>query len=144
MRLALFLFIACGLCAKDAEWLQLRTPNFELITTAGEKRGREAIQFLETTHSFFETLFGIHTTPPLPTRVVLFRSESEYKQFNINESAAAYYVPGFCRDYIVMRPMGEDTNHIAVHEYTHRFIHQAGWRPPRSGSMKASPSFTRP
>jgi hypothetical protein len=45
-------FLDRSLAAAD-QWVKLATPNFELYTTAGEKKGREAILYFEQVRSFF-------------------------------------------------------------------------------------------
>ena len=48
----LFTLTHIPLAAAD-QWVKLATPHFELYTTAGEKKGREAILYFEQVRSFF-------------------------------------------------------------------------------------------
>ena len=51
-----------------------------------------------------------------PVRIVLFRSETQFKPYAPSEVAAAYYQPGRDRDYIVMGDSDPEHLHIAIHE----------------------------
>ena len=37
------------------QWLKIKSSNFELFTTAGEKKGREAILYFEQVRGLFST-----------------------------------------------------------------------------------------
>src|ERR1700680_2139358 len=97
----LFPFLRGPLGAAD-QWVKLVTPNFELYTSAGEKKGREAILYFEQVRSFFlEASISKHVSE-FPVRIVAFRGEKQYLPYRVNEFAFAYYVRGRNRDYIVM------------------------------------------
>jgi hypothetical protein len=54
LKLALLLTLDSAQAAFAAEqWLKINSSNFELFTTAGEKKGREAILYLEQVRSLF-------------------------------------------------------------------------------------------
>lgn len=81
MRLFISILLLAGsLVAKDPEWIRLKTPNFELYTTAGEKKGREAI-YLETIHGFYQNSFAKTAAPAVPTRVILFKKREAIPGF---------------------------------------------------------------
>ena len=107
-------------------WIKLETPHFELYTTAGEKKGREAILYFEQVRSFFLQASPAKHAPEFPVRIVAFRSESQYKPYRINESAVAYYAPGRNRDYIVMQDISSEHYPVAIHEYTHLIVKHVG------------------
>lgn len=120
---------AFPLIAAD-EWLKLKTPHFELLTTAGEKKGREAILYFEQVRSFFLQASPSKRVPEFPVRIVAFRSEKQYKPYRINESALAYYAPSQNRDYIVMQDISSEHYPVAIHEYTHLIIGHSGLHLP--------------
>ncbi len=111
-------------------WIKLETPHFELYTTAGEKKGREAILYFEQVRSFFLQASPAKHAPEFPVRIVAFRSESQYKPYRINESAVAYYAPGRNRDYIVMQDISSEHYPVAIHEYTHLIVKHVGLKLP--------------
>src|SRR5579871_5419769 len=110
-------FLETGADAAEA-WLKLGTPNFELYTTAGEKKGREAILYFEQVRSFFMEASQSKRAPSFPVRIIAFRGEKEYKPFRPNESAAAFYTGSHDRDYIVMEDISNEHYPVAIHEYT--------------------------
>src|SRR4030088_802862 len=92
------------------QWLKLTSAHFELYTTAGEKKGREAILYFEQVRDFFGKARGdAKPVTTVPVRIIAFRSDKEYKPYRINESAEAFYLDGYDRDYIVMRAITEES-----------------------------------
>ncbi len=112
------------------EWVRLTTPHFELLTTAGEKKGREAALYFEEVRSFFLQALTLRGAPDTPVRIVAFRSEKQYKPYRYNEAAFAYYTKTRMRDYIVMEDIAPEHYKIAIHEYTHLIIENAGLKLP--------------
>ena len=110
----------------EQEWVRVATPNFELYTSAGEKRARKTILYFETIRSFFLQVFKSKQGPQLPVRIIGFRSKKEYEPFKPNEFASAYYVPSRKRDYIVMSSLSSDRHMTAVHEYIHLLVRHSG------------------
>jgi tetratricopeptide (TPR) repeat protein len=112
------------------QWIRLKSSNFELFTTAGEKRAREAILQFEQVRSMFEKMSGSQIAPATPVRIIAFSSEKEFKPYATKEFSAAYYVGSRDRDYIVMRGITPENYPIAVHEYTHLIIKHSGMKLP--------------
>jgi hypothetical protein len=111
-------------------WTRLTSSNFELYTTAGEKKGREAILYFEQVRGVFNKLLKSGLRPGPPVRIIAFRSEKEYKPYRINEFATAYYHGGGAgREYIVMSNIGEESYPVAIHEFTHLIVQHAGGPP---------------
>src|SRR5712692_6176956 len=76
------------------QWLKLKSSHFELYTTAGEKKGREAILYFEQVRDFFSKALK-QSKPAAPVRIIAFSSEKEYKPFRPNEFASAFYLAGY-------------------------------------------------
>ena len=112
------------------QWIKLTTPHFELYTTAGEKKGREAILYFEQVRSFFLEASPSKRAPEVPVRIVAFRSESQYKPYRMNEGSLAFYASGRNRDYIVMQDISAEHYPAAIHEYTHLAVKHAGLKLP--------------
>jgi tetratricopeptide (TPR) repeat protein len=119
-----------GLLGAAEQWIKLETPHFELYTTAGEKKGREAILYFEQVRSFFLEASPSKHAPGFPVRIVAFRSEGQYKPYRMSESAFAYYAHGRNRDYIVMQDISSERYPAAIHEYTHLVVQHAGLKLP--------------
>lgn len=124
--------LLCGLeCASAApRWLKLNSANFELFTTAGERRGRDAILYFEQVRSFFLKATHSSGRSALPVRIVAFSSDKEYKPYRASEAAAAYAMSGHDRDYIVLSGTGSENYPVAVHEYVHLLMKPAGDKVP--------------
>lgn len=112
------------------QWIKLTTPHFELYTSAGEKKAREAILYFEQVRSFFLEAIPSKRVPEFPVRIVAFRSEKQFKLYRISEAAAAYYTQGRYRDYIVMEDISSEYYPTAIHEYTHLIVEHSGLKLP--------------
>jgi hypothetical protein len=119
----------CSVAAAE-QWIKLQTPHFELYTTAGEKKGREAILYFEQVRSFFLEASPSKRVPEFPVRIVAFRSERQYKPYRISEAALAYYSRSRSRDYIVMQDISSENYSVAIHEYTHLIVEHTGLKLP--------------
>jgi Flp pilus assembly protein TadD len=126
---ALLLASFSSLLAAD-EWVRLTTPHFELYTTAGEKRGREAILYFEEVRSFFTESSPSKKAPEFPVRIIAFKGEKPFKPYNLNDFATAYYAPSRSRDYIVMQDLEQEHFPVAIHEYMHLIVQHAGLKIP--------------
>jgi Flp pilus assembly protein TadD len=124
-----FVFLDPPLPAADP-WTKLQTPHFELYTTAGEKKAREAILYFEQVRSFFLQASPSKRVPEFPVRIVAFRSEKEYKPYRVNEAAFAYFTRDRNHDYIVMQSIASEHYPVAIHEYTHLIVEHAGLHLP--------------
>lgn len=116
--------------AASDPWIKLETPHFELYTTAGEKKGREAILYFEQVRTFFMEVTPSKRAPEFPVRIVAFRSENQYKPYRLSEAAFAYYMSGRTRDYIVLQDIASEHYPVAIHEYTHLIIEHAHLKLP--------------
>ena len=111
-------------------WTKVSTPNFELYTTAGERKGREAILYFEQVRSFFLKAAGSNHRSEFPVRIIAFRGEKQYQPYRVNEFATAYYHQSRNRDYIVMQDISSEHYPVAVHEYTHLVVRHTGLKLP--------------
>lgn len=117
--------------AKD-EWIQVRSKNFFLIGNAPEKDIRKVGTRLEQFRETFRLLFGkISLTSPIATNVVVFKSDSSYKNFKpkradgkVDTFVAGYFQSGDDVNYITLSTEGEDaqTFNIIFHEYVHFIV----------------------
>jgi tetratricopeptide (TPR) repeat protein len=124
------LLLARALPAAAGQWIKLTSANFELYTSAGEKKGREAILYFEQVRGFFlSALNRKEISMVVPVRIVAFSTEKEYQPYSMNEYAAAWYASDGPRDYIVMR-IGAESYPVAVHEFTHLIIRHSNAQPP--------------
>lgn len=132
LSLVLFLFIAVlPLQAKD-DWTQVKSRNFLLVGNASEKDIRKVATRLEQFRETFRVLFGgMKLVSPIPTNVVVFKSDSSYKNFkpkradgSLDTEVAGFFQPGEDVNYITLSLEGEDeeTFKTIFHEYVHFII----------------------
>ena len=129
-RLAGLIALFAGIASAADQWIRVTTPHFELLTTAGKKKAREAILYFEQVRSFFLQASPSKRVPEFPLRIIAFRGEKQYKPYRVNDFAAAYYTGSHDRDYIVMQDIQPEHYPIAIHEYTHLIIRHSGLNIP--------------
>jgi hypothetical protein len=119
-------FAAFPAAGSEARWLKVKSPNFELFATAGERSGREVARHFEQVRSFFLDAMGLGSKAGPPVRIVVFRSDKEFAPYAPNDFAAAFYHAAQDRDYIVMKSASSEMFPAAVHEYTHLLVKHSG------------------
>ena len=133
----LLLAIACSIVlpaaasAKD-EWIQVRSKNFFLIGNATEKDIRKTATKLEQFRETFRLLFkGAALSSPIPTNVVVFKSDSAFRPFKPKRAdgktdnfIAGFFQPGEDVNYITLSTEGPeaDTYGTIFHEYVHSIL----------------------
>lgn len=131
MNRILLCLIAAALPGFAAEpWLRLTTPDFELYTSAGEKKGRDTILHFEQVRAFFLKASPVKRTADFPVRLVQFGTQKEFDPFKINDSSIAYFTGTPSRDYIVMNDAANADGGVAIHEYFHLVVRHSGLRIP--------------
>jgi len=111
-----------ALSSAAPQWTYASSDHFEVYTTGGDRRAREALVSFERVHAFFTDYMGLSSAPGRPTRLIVFSSENEFKPYRANAVARAYYQPGPDRDYIVMSSYDDESQRVVVHEYVHLII----------------------
>jgi len=136
LRRAVWMAVFVWTCALTdplgaAQWIRMRSANFELLTSAGEKKGQSLVQYFEQVRRFF--VANMKTVDPSDSprvRIVVFDSKKEFTPFQINEFSPAFFTGGTQGDYIVMLGSAADSYPFAVHEYVHLLIRRSGFRAP--------------
>ena len=130
-------FLACALAllvigagpqtaqAKDT-WTTVHSKNFTLVGNASEKDIRQVANRLEQFRTVFGLLFpSIPLTSPVPTTVIVFKSDSAYKPFKVNPNVSGYFQPGDDVNYITLttEKASEDQPFRTIfHEYVHLLV----------------------
>ena len=131
MRLRLLILALCVPAAVGAsEWIRVVSPHFDLYTTAGEKKGREAVLYFEQVRELFTKMSTARRKDGSRVRIVAFSNAKDYQPFSPGESFTAFYLNAGDREYIVMSGIREENYPTAVHEYTHLWIRQADVQVP--------------
>jgi tetratricopeptide (TPR) repeat protein len=100
-----------------------------MYTSAGERAGRERILHFEQIRAFFVGALDFQASA-VPVRIVAFRSDREYRRFQPNEVARAFYLPVGDKDYIIIGQLGQADFPLAIHEYVHLVLRRSGLNPP--------------
>src|SRR6266550_4314945 len=67
--------------AGEPEWVEVKSPNFSVVTDAGEKRGREVAMRFEQMRAVFGALITkANVNLPVPLQIVAFRNTKEMRQ----------------------------------------------------------------
>src|SRR5215213_11425624 len=107
--------------AKD-NWVSVHTKNFFMVGNASEKEIRQVALKLEQFRTVFTKLFpNIRFNTPVPTTVVVFKSDSSFAPFKAAANSAGYFQAGPDVNYIALTTEvgGEDPFSVIFHEYTH-------------------------
>lgn len=119
--LRVFIVAVLSLSASAADkWLRVKSENFEILSTAGDRRAKEVLTDFERVYNFFEQSVQRSIKPDVPMRIIHFRNEKEYIPYRPSEVAAAFYMPGPDADYVVMHGSGD--SRIAIHEFVHLLV----------------------
>ena len=111
--------------AKDT-WVSVRTKNFLMLGNASEKDIRRVGLKLEQFREAFTNIFpNIRFSTPVPTTVIVFKSDSSYAPFKPGPNVAGYFQSGPDVNYITLTTelRGEqDPFTVIFHEYTHLLV----------------------
>src|SRR5882762_9461928 len=128
LGIALALFVAGAArsaTAKDT-WTSVHSKNFTLVGNASEKDIRLVANRLEQFRNVFGLLFPTITmNSPVPTTVIVFKSDSSYKPFKVNPNVAGYFQPGEDVNYITLtseKSSDEQPYRTIFHEYVHLLV----------------------
>jgi tetratricopeptide (TPR) repeat protein len=120
-------FVSPALAA-DAQWVEVRSPNFSVITDAGEKKGRDAALHFEQMRSVFSTLFQkAHVNLAVPLQIVAFRNSKELRQFALlwngkPTEVSGLFQAGSDHSYILLDLSAENPWQVVFHEYGHQLM----------------------
>ncbi|HEX5707681.1 MAG TPA: tetratricopeptide repeat protein [Pyrinomonadaceae bacterium] len=130
LLLLLFAFAPQQVSAKET-WTTVRSKNFFLIGNASDKDIRRVATKLEQFRDVFTRLFpAVQFNNPVPTTVVVFKSDGAFKPYKpvvdgkIND-VAGYFQPGEDVNYIALtaeRGGTENPFETIYHEYVHLLV----------------------
>ncbi len=127
----LFLLLPFRLTAKD-NWIEVRSPNFTVISNAGENEARRiADQFEKFRELFHDAFPNFRVDLGKPLIIVAVRNEDtlkillpEYWEVKGRMHPAGVFMPGDAQDYVAVRTDIEADNpyEVVYHEYTHAIM----------------------
>jgi Flp pilus assembly protein TadD len=122
------LLCSCVCFAAEPQWVEVRSPNFSVITDAGEKRGRDVALHFEQMRSVFGALWTeAHVNLSVPLQIVAFRNTKELRQvapmFNGRPTQlAGLFQGGHDRSFIMLDMSVENPWTVVFHEYAHQLM----------------------
>lgn len=114
--------------ANDAQWIEVQSPHFSVVTDAGEKRGREtAMRFEQMRAAFGALLLKANLNSPVPLQIVAFRNTKELQQFSPLWNGkpvqlAGLFQAGEDRSFIMLDMSVENPWTVVFHEYAHQLM----------------------
>jgi tetratricopeptide (TPR) repeat protein len=125
-----FLLLAAHAASAKDTWTSVRSQNFFLVGNASEKEIRQVATRLEQFREVFTHLFpAANFKTPVPTTVIVFKSDSSYKPFKPVvdgkiDNVAGYFQGGEEVNYITLTTERGAENPFSViyHEYTHQLV----------------------
>jgi tetratricopeptide (TPR) repeat protein len=112
----------------EPQWVEVRSPNFSVVTDAGEKRGREVAMRFEQMRAVFGALMTkVNVNLPIPLQIVAFRNTKEMRQvaplFNGKPTqVAGLFQSGADRSFIMLDMSVENPWTVVFHEYAHQLM----------------------
>src|SRR5215467_9327969 len=130
LRLLVVLLLATShfLFAAEPQWIEVRSPNFSVITDAGDRRGRDAaLRFEQMRAAFGSLMTKAHVNLAVPLQIVAFRNSKELRQFaplfkGKPTEVAGLFVGGKDRTFILLDMSSENPWSVVFHEYGHRLL----------------------
>src|SRR5262244_1568818 len=122
---AVFLLCAIPSIGGEAQWVEIKSPHFTVVTDAGEKRGQQVATRFEQMRAVFGALFAKSTVNiPVPLQIVAFRNTKELRQFAPLWNGKATELAGLFlgnadRNFILLDLSVVDPWAVVFHEYAH-------------------------
>lgn len=125
-----FLFLVCIplIASAESQWLEVKSPNFSVVTDAGDKRGREVAMRFEQMRAVFAALMTkANVNIPVPLQIVAFRNTKEMREFaplwhGKPTQVAGLFQGGFDRSFIMLDMSVENPWRVVFHEYAHQLM----------------------
>lgn len=122
-----FVFALPALAA-EPQWVEVRSPNFSVITDAGDKKGREvALRFEQMRHVFGTLLLKNKVNIPIPLQIIAFRNRGGMKKYlplwkGKPIEAAGLFIGGDDRQFILLDLSTPNPYQAVFHEYAHLLL----------------------
>jgi len=125
--------LAAGVSAGAAEkpWVEVRSPNFVVVSNAGEKQARRAADAFEQIRAVFQKGLKVRVDPGKPFVILAVRDEKslrellpEFWEVKGRMRPAGVFQGGEEKLYVALRldAQGENPYHAVYHEYVHMLM----------------------
>ncbi|MGH9511270.1 MAG: tetratricopeptide repeat protein [Terriglobales bacterium] len=128
MAVLICLGFAVPAFSAEAQWIEIRSPHFSVVTDAGDKRGRDAAARFEQMRDVFASLLNqAKVNTPIPLQIVAFRSNKELRQFapifrGKATEISGLFLGGTDRCFILLDMSAENPWQVVFHEYAHQLM----------------------
>jgi len=128
LAVGLVLLLSRPTFAGEQQWVEVRSPDFSVITDAGEKRGRDVALHFEQMRSVFGKLMTkANVNLAVPLQIVAFRNSKELRQmspiFNGKPTEmAGLFQGGDDRTFIMLDMSVDNPWSVVFHEYAHQLM----------------------
>jgi Flp pilus assembly protein TadD len=110
---------ASGKPLEDREWIEVRTPNFQVRSILSEKKTLALTLNLELFRKAFSAVTNVsETASPVPTDIYLVRGGKDFEELGIDPDWEGLFQAGLRRNYIVIRDVpGEPESYVLNRKY---------------------------
>jgi tetratricopeptide (TPR) repeat protein len=135
------IYSACGLLvaavlvacapASSQSWVEVKTPNFRVVSNASERRTVKLARELESFRAAVLELVGMQVAPgSMPTDVYLIDSDRVWRETSHREGVSGYFRATWRRHVMAIQG-GEGEMETVLHEYVHKLLADSGAAYPR-------------
>jgi tetratricopeptide (TPR) repeat protein len=114
--------------AAEPQWQEIRSAHFDVVTDAGEKKGREvAMRFEQMRAVFGQLLVRQKLHMPVPLTIFALKDDKRFYQMApLHDgqpiSAPGFFVPGEDHQYFVLNVFEEDSYRAVAHDFAHLLL----------------------
>src|ERR1700758_1613601 len=114
--------------AAEPQWIEIRSGHFDVVTDAGEKKGREvALRFEQMRAVFGQLLVRQKLHMPVPLTIFALKDDKRFYQMApLHDgqpiSAPGFFVPGEDHQYFVLNLSEEDSYRAVAHDFAHMLL----------------------
>jgi tetratricopeptide (TPR) repeat protein len=113
----------------ERDWVEVRTPHFEIVSSLDESDTRQLARDAELFHAATEFVMGTPLrAPPVPTRIYAFDGRGFRRPFAVRGAPGAF-LPSLRESVIALRTgdgWQEDTTESLRHEFVHYLLRNHG------------------
>jgi tetratricopeptide (TPR) repeat protein len=124
-----FLFACVTKPLHERDWIEVRTPHFEIVSSLGERGTSRLARDAELFHAAIEWAMGTPLrAPAVPTRIYAFNERGFRRPFAVR-GAPSSFLPSLREAVIVLRSgrgWQFDTTQSLLHEYVHYLLRNHG------------------
>lgn len=126
------LLLPCVCQASNDSWVEVRSPNFTVLSNAGEKEARKIADQFEQIRELFQNAFPkMRVDLGKPVVILAVKNEDSMKvllpafwEAKGHTHPAGYYQPAEEKHFVIVRTNieGENPYEVVYHEYTHALM----------------------